>query len=275
MATFQPIDIGQTPNDDNGDPLRTAYQKINEGFVDVYQQIAQGLTIENALSETSVNAVQNQVLFAEFAFTSLVIKALQLTNVYQLPFAAVDYKRQLGNQTDASTVVYDKDLISANIAGSEYLLVKNILLSQNFYNNFFSQENTKLYLFISKENTERTVQRLSQFNGYLNTKRIILTGLDGTYSAFSVSDHNIESNAIADATNQGNINITVVKKITKWVVIDGYQVMKKVGTNELVIEVGDLIMGNYAANRFIIADVTILPYTTEENLSFYYDGLKI
>lgn len=274
MATFVPIDIGQTPNDDNGDPLRTAYQKINEGFVDVYQQITQGLTIENVLNETSANAVQNQVLFAEFAFISLIIKALQLTNVYQLPFIAVDYKRQLGNQTDASTVVYDKGVISANIAGGEYLLIKNTLLSQNFYSNFFNQENTKLYLFISKENTERTVQRLSQFNGYLNTKRIILTGLDGAYSAFSASDHNIESNGLADVTNQGYINITIVKKTTKWVIIDGYQVLKKVGVNELVIEAGDLIIGNRGANRFVIADVNLIPYTIDENCSFYFDSLK-
>jgi len=36
--TQQIINIGQSPNDTSGDPLRVAFQKINANFTDLYPQ---------------------------------------------------------------------------------------------------------------------------------------------------------------------------------------------------------------------------------------------
>jgi hypothetical protein len=56
--------------------------------------------------------------------------------------------------------------------------------------------------------------------------------------------------------------------------IGGFWVDKKANTNKLAIEVGDQIRGNLAAGRYIIADVTALPHTSETNLSIYLDNEK-
>jgi hypothetical protein len=56
----QTIDIGSTANDGTGDPLRTAFNKVNENFIEVYDGINvfdQDLNISNnvTFNEVSVN----------------------------------------------------------------------------------------------------------------------------------------------------------------------------------------------------------------------------
>ncbi len=206
-----PVDIGLSPNDDNGDPLRTAYDKINNSFDQVASDIAQNLSIDPTLAELSPNAVANQAIFAEFVYISAIIKALQLTNVNQLPFVLSDYKRQQGTHVDGSTVVYDRDLISANIDSKEYFLIKTSLLSTSLYSNFFYKENLLLYIVVSSEDSERTTQRIFQFTGYVNTTIETVTALDVDYTAFLVSDQNFVSDGLAINTNGGYINISLVK----------------------------------------------------------------
>ena len=38
-SRYVPVDVGTAPNDGTGDPLRTAFQKVNAGFVDVYDSL--------------------------------------------------------------------------------------------------------------------------------------------------------------------------------------------------------------------------------------------
>lgn len=44
--TQQVINIGSSPNDGTGDPLRTAYNKINENFSELYAKGAGGSNLE-------------------------------------------------------------------------------------------------------------------------------------------------------------------------------------------------------------------------------------
>ena len=54
----QVISVGTTANDGTGDPLRTAFTKINENFVEIYTKDAIGANFDftqNTLSSTNTN----------------------------------------------------------------------------------------------------------------------------------------------------------------------------------------------------------------------------
>lgn len=42
---YQPVNVGSAPNDGTGDPLRTAFQKINANFVEVYAGVTTMVTL--------------------------------------------------------------------------------------------------------------------------------------------------------------------------------------------------------------------------------------
>jgi hypothetical protein len=53
----QTIDIGSTANDGTGDPLRTAFNKVNENFIEVYD----GINVFDQNLNTSNNVTFNEV----------------------------------------------------------------------------------------------------------------------------------------------------------------------------------------------------------------------
>ncbi len=62
MATPEIINIGALPNDGQGDPLRTAFQKINNNFAEVFSSgvftylgITEGTTANQVIFETDAN----------------------------------------------------------------------------------------------------------------------------------------------------------------------------------------------------------------------------
>ncbi|MCG2605873.1 MAG: hypothetical protein KBO60_22710, partial [Achromobacter sp.] len=59
MATLQAINVGKTDNDQAGDPLRVAMQKVNANFADVQSGLA-GLWNASALGATvDLNTLTN------------------------------------------------------------------------------------------------------------------------------------------------------------------------------------------------------------------------
>ncbi|WP_109852798.1 hypothetical protein [Aquimarina sp. AU58] len=90
---------------------------------------------------------------------------------------------------------------------------------------------------------------------------------------------NIREIGVFASTNyvdQGDANVlnTVTGRIGTWTVIDGYRVDKKTNPDYNAIEIGDEIHGKRSATRFIVADVTGMPYTDDANLEFYIDTEK-
>ena len=66
----QTVSIGSSSNDGTGDPLRTAFTKINENFTELYAQTGmdtdKGIDI-NAITSNQVFAIgQTKSLFAKF-----------------------------------------------------------------------------------------------------------------------------------------------------------------------------------------------------------------
>ena len=53
----QTINIGSTANDGTGDPLRTAFNKVNENFIEVYD----GINVFDQDLNTSNNVTFNEV----------------------------------------------------------------------------------------------------------------------------------------------------------------------------------------------------------------------
>jgi hypothetical protein len=70
------------------------------------------------------------------------------------------------------------------------------------------------------------------------------------------------------------ITITISNTINQSIeqYIDGFMVLPN-GVPSATIAVGNIIRG-VLNNRYIIAEVTGLPYTTETNLEFYLDNQK-
>ena len=53
--TQQTINIGQSANDTSGDPLRTAFSKVNANFTELYTQLA-GFNLTNSIPSLSGNS---------------------------------------------------------------------------------------------------------------------------------------------------------------------------------------------------------------------------
>jgi hypothetical protein len=65
----QTINIGQTPNDKTGDPLRTAFNKINNNFDDLYNLVGdsvEGLTekTQDFVAQMLINGQHDGVIVA-------------------------------------------------------------------------------------------------------------------------------------------------------------------------------------------------------------------
>ena len=60
--TRQNINIGSTANDGTGDPLRTAFDKINDNFVELYGSDSDATTFTNP---TLVGATMTAFLYVE------------------------------------------------------------------------------------------------------------------------------------------------------------------------------------------------------------------
>ncbi len=57
MASQQYINIGTTPNDGDGDPLRTSFSKVNDNFANLFS------TFVNTSESYTVGSTPNQVIF--------------------------------------------------------------------------------------------------------------------------------------------------------------------------------------------------------------------
>ena len=60
----QTINIGTTPNDNTGDPLRTAFSKVNANFTEVYELV-------NAISVGDILSAVNRASAISASLTSV------------------------------------------------------------------------------------------------------------------------------------------------------------------------------------------------------------
>lgn len=99
---IQLVNVGTLPNDGEGDPLRTAFQKINNNFI--YLQTASTLTT----SAVTLNNTANQVVFEfpadEFTMGKFQIKSYkQGTNDSQMALLAAQI---YNDETDVKYTIY-------------------------------------------------------------------------------------------------------------------------------------------------------------------------
>jgi hypothetical protein len=60
--TQQLINIGQSANDKRGDPIRTAFSKVNENFTELFQSIGGGRGVVQDLGTGDATLTANQIV---------------------------------------------------------------------------------------------------------------------------------------------------------------------------------------------------------------------
>lgn len=90
----QVIDIGVNPNDGEGDPIRTAGQKINENFEELYQDVSnvQGLTLTDITDngDTTTNDITANTITAD-TFSAGGTGTPSITSLTHILLDAADY----------------------------------------------------------------------------------------------------------------------------------------------------------------------------------------
>ena len=97
MASFSVINVGQFPNDQTGDTLRTAFQKVNQnlGNLSLISNVLTNATIISSLANDSVLATPNSLVvrdanasgyFANISANGVVLaNVLEVNGAYELP----------------------------------------------------------------------------------------------------------------------------------------------------------------------------------------------
>lgn len=127
----QTINIGTTANDGTGDPLRTAFDKVNDNFTELYADDAadvnsiiggQSIEVDSATGNVTVSVTANSIDFPQLdtRFNGVLTNS-SATGTVDLDFSAYNtFKLTLtGNTTLTFSGVYQGD-------------VKNIVVSGNF-----------------------------------------------------------------------------------------------------------------------------------------------
>lgn len=145
MATQEVINVGTLPNDGLGDPLRTAYQKINNNFSNLFS------TFVNTSNTYTVGNSSSQVIFQtsaeEFTTGEFVLYAID-TSSYDTQstklFAQVDYTNAnvkftaYGSTFFGNAVTsFDMNVVSGNVQILSNPITSNVVLynigSQNIW----------------------------------------------------------------------------------------------------------------------------------------------
>lgn len=120
---IQLVNVGTLPNDGEGDPLRVAFQKINNNFITLQQ------TSTNITSAVSVGTTANQVIFEypadEFTQAMLQVQSYREDNndsqnamlSVQIYNDESDVKYTVYNLTSAGNwlTTYDMDVLNGNV----------------------------------------------------------------------------------------------------------------------------------------------------------------
>jgi len=101
----QIINIGNSPNDGNGDPLRTAFRKANENFTELYNSAVGFAT--NVLYVSKSGSDSNSGITLSSAFLTIA-RAVQEANtlVANTPTAKVCIFLKTGSYTENNPVVF-------------------------------------------------------------------------------------------------------------------------------------------------------------------------
>lgn len=123
MYSQQIINVGTLPNDGTGDPLRTAYQKINNNFSNLFT------TFVNSTISYTIGDTQNQVIFeypvstftqGQFYIESVIPETVHRQNVtlsaqLSADNASVKFTGYGSTFFGDPVTTYDMDVVSGNV----------------------------------------------------------------------------------------------------------------------------------------------------------------
>lgn len=123
MYSQQIINVGTLPNDGTGDPLRTAYQKINNNFSNLFT------TFVNSTISYTIGDTQNQVIFeypvstftqGQFYIESVIPETVNRQNVtlsaqLSADNASVKFTGYGSTFFGDPVTTYDMDVVSGNV----------------------------------------------------------------------------------------------------------------------------------------------------------------
>ncbi len=153
------------------------------------------VTVDNALSEFSTNPVENNVLKSEFELVEA-FSSSSITNIFEQSLSLAVSLRTQNSTTQyssASEIVYDRDLIVAEIGGTPYIILSNFELSESSIGSILSTPGNYVHIGGFYPNSNQIPGKPYTFfsdayEGIINTTPVGLTGLDVNYTALQITN---------------------------------------------------------------------------------------
>ena len=195
----QTVSIGTTANDGTGDPLRTAFNKLNQNFDEVYGNnfvttaliASDAVTADKiALLDDALAATDTHLLVADGTdFNNVALSGdATITNTGALTISAdaVDYDKLAGEFTTASALTAATDLDVDFSTAAVFTTTSSIAMDLNFTNAEIGQVKTIVV-------TDSGGTSSLTFDTATNT----VVNLNGTYSATAGAVNYIQAQCIA------------------------------------------------------------------------------
>lgn len=201
------IDIGESPNDGQGDPLRLAMQKCNNNFSEIYSAGPAASNIEIANNTITNSSINNDVKIGGSGTGQLIIT----TDVIPDQDATSDFGTQLVRWSNLYAVNGEFDSLNLN----DTLTASSILSSANVTaNNFVAVGN--MTAGNSVVTSKLTVSDISVFTGNVSAVNLAISGemsIIGNVAGSNLSlSGNINSTNLSLTGNLTSNNVTVTNQ---------------------------------------------------------------
>ena len=186
----QTVNIGTTANDGTGDPLRTAFTKLNQNFDEVYGNnfVTTNLIANDAVTADKLADSINSEIAANTAKVTNATHIGDVTGSTALTIAndVVDYDKLAGEFTTASALTAATDLDVDFSTAAVFTTTSSIAMDLNFTNAEIGQVKTIVV-------TDSGGTSSLTFDTATNT----VVNLNGTYSATAGAVNYIQAQCIA------------------------------------------------------------------------------
>lgn len=181
------IDVGTTPNDGTGEPIRDAFVKVNNNFGELYAYLSTGALV---VGNSTVNTVISN--------TGGLVSGNSTSNI-----VANSSLIKIGNSTTNSVLTSVQFSITANAdVGNSVINTTSVFVGNSTVNSYISQTNLKISTTSSNSsllvNSSVIFLGNSTVNAVANTTRVTVREANVTSNAFTLGSSSVGSSNFAN-----------------------------------------------------------------------------